>query len=224
MAAFADESWGAGSGSAWTVAQGADRDWSQVVGSGTWTDDIVSGNGEFSHDASGRRRAYMLVDGVDQLDGEILLTFTPGPDERVGGVVMRSDGATNSNVYYLGINEVGSNSNYYLANVMTIQGVGISKQVADAYTLLGESSKTITDVEWAVRAQIVGDALKCRAWPTSGGEPGSWDVEVTDGDLTAADQVGIFVGSNGFPNYVYASFLTDDLASSSFVMRPTGDG
>jgi hypothetical protein len=42
-----------------------------------------------------------------------------------------------------------------------------------------------------IRFQVIGSALKAKAWPVDSLEPGSWQIEVTDTSLTTSDFIGL---------------------------------
>jgi len=89
-------------------------------------------------------------------------------------------------------------SNMYLARVEFTTAntiiLSIRKIVADVQTSLGTFTlprTTHVAGQWlTVRFQVQGTALRAKAWLSGAVEPGSWQIDVTDSALTAADPIG----------------------------------
>ena len=90
----------------------------------------------------------------------------------------------------------------------------VEKDFGGSQTTLGETVATSNPVnEWSyLRLRIEGSAVKAKNWSYGSQEPGSWDIEVTDGDVTDPGWTGIgswsgdvqlldffSVGTNGEP-------------------------
>jgi phage replication-related protein YjqB (UPF0714/DUF867 family) len=89
-------------------------------------------------------------------------------------------------------------SNAYLARLefTTTQTVILTlrKRIAATETLLVQKTTALTHAAgtfFSVRMQVIGTALRARAWPDGTVEPTTWDVETTDAGLTAAGSVGV---------------------------------
>ncbi|MGW1295165.1 poly-gamma-glutamate hydrolase family protein [Streptomyces sp. NPDC002533] len=89
-------------------------------------------------------------------------------------------------------------NNMYLARLdfTTAQAVVLTlrKRVGGTETSLGQHTTGLTHTvggRVAVRLQVVGSALKAKAWAAGTAEPVGWQVEVTDTDLTAAGEIGM---------------------------------
>jgi hypothetical protein len=88
-------------------------------------------------------------------------------------------------------------SNMYMARLAftTSNAVTMSvrKMIADVQTQLGAVTLPITHVagQWVrVRFQLVGSTLRAKGWLATDREPSLWQIEVTDSDITAANQIG----------------------------------
>jgi predicted phosphodiesterase len=73
-----------------------------------------------------------------------------------------------------------------------VNAVRIGWYNGTTFTQLGVINMTIDPNVWYwVRFRAVGTAIKCRVWADGSSEPGTWGLEVTDGNVTAAAPVGI---------------------------------
>ncbi|MBC2903532.1 hypothetical protein [Streptomyces cupreus] len=72
--------------------------------------------------------------------------------------------------------------------------VNIRKMIAGVQTQLGSTyTVPVTHVAGAfirTRFQLQGTTLRAKAWPVTAPEPSAWHIETTDGDITAANQIG----------------------------------
>lgn len=89
-------------------------------------------------------------------------------------------------------------SNMYLARLEFTTGsvvnLNIRKILAGSDTQLGSFVVPTTfaiNTFYRVRFQVIGTALKAKAWVDGADEPGFWQIEVTDTDFTAAGSIGL---------------------------------
>ncbi|MFG2683169.1 poly-gamma-glutamate hydrolase family protein [Streptomyces sp. NPDC048392] len=89
-------------------------------------------------------------------------------------------------------------SNSYLARIefSTSQAVILTlrKRVDGSESFLAQHTTGLThavDRRFWIRFQVTGSTLRAKAWQDGTSEPGSWQLETTDTDLTAAGSVGM---------------------------------
>lgn len=80
----------------------------------------------------------------------------------------------------------------------------IEKCVSYTGTTLTSTSFTVADDTWyTVRFQAIGSSLKAKIWQTSGSEPGSWTLTVTDSTYTGSGLATLVCyGGNASGGYV----------------------
>lgn len=99
---------------------------------------------------------------------------------------------------------------YTTANVINLT---VRKRVASVETQLGTFTHWIAAVAGTymrVRFQVIGTALKAKAWRVGDPEPDVWQVEVTDSDLSAAGSVGCRSVRNAGNTNANADFRFDN--------------
>lgn len=103
------------------------------------------------------------------------------------------------------------------------QKLYIDKLINGTSTQIGIASFTFSTGTWYTgRVQAIGSALKVKAWQRSGSEPGSWGLEITDTNVTAAGVSAI--GSYSAPATWVDNFrtvaVTPAYASSGYRVSP----
>jgi hypothetical protein len=189
--------WGtATSGQVWTTSGGVAADY------------LVNG-GEASIDSSTVDVARetilpVLAGNVNILLGKIVIA---------GGVV--PTGAAISTSITARRTDVG---NYYMAELLygtnDLTTLRINKLVAGTITTLGSYSLGLSGsgVAYGMRFMVVGSTLRARAWNRSLTEPAVWQLEVVDGSLSPAGDVGVrVVRTLGNTNPGTVSYFYDDL-------------
>ena len=108
------------------------------------------------------------------------------------GPVLRSNAAGTAN-YAVVISHSGS----ALVGYIFVKNGGSYSVVTGPVTI----SKTFTagDVLW-YRAQANGTTIRFRIWKDGTAEPGSWDVSVVDGTITAAGYAGLYNATDTLAN------------------------
>jgi len=128
-------------------------------------------------------------------DVEISGLFKCDATEAYGSVYVRADNALDTQTgYSLSLDKTGT--------------LGVGKSVAYALTNLGMISFTATaGIVYGFRLRVVGTSVQARVW--SGAEPATWDISVTDSEISAAGAVGITVGGGAAAAASY--FFIDDI-------------
>jgi cell wall-associated NlpC family hydrolase len=91
-------------------------------------------------------------------------------------------------------------SNHYTVRIRKPYSGDGSNSSIDLQKTEAGSTSTVTTVDlgeqvatgatWFVRARIVGSNIKARAWKSADSEPGTWDIDVTDTNLTTGNGWG----------------------------------
>ncbi|WP_052479807.1 hypothetical protein [Streptomyces sp. NBRC 110035] len=166
--------WGAAtSGQAWAVTGGSTTDYS--VGSGVGAHAMTTVNVS--------RRCTMAQPGPDfDLQADMATSALSTGGHQSGGPMAR---ATDGN-------------NLYQARLEATPAQGLvltlRKRVGGTETVLATATLSLTHaagVFYRIRFQGQGSTLRARAWRASDPDPGGWQVAVTDGDLTAAGEMGV---------------------------------
>lgn len=134
---------------------------------------------EIAHSTGGRYFTSWDDPGDDD-DVEILakVRITASYDH-AGRLVIRGAGSDgNEECYFAGIQP-------------TVDTIFIHKYTPTS-TSVGSTSKTIATNTWYwVRFRVNGSDLKLKVWEDGTAEPGSWDIEETDTDISAVGFVGV---------------------------------
>lgn len=108
--------------------------------------------------------------------------------------------------------------NYYMAELLygtnDLTTLRINKLVAGTITTIGNYPLGLSGsgVAYAMRFMVVGSTLRARAWNRSTTEPAVWQLEVVDGSLSPAGDVGVrVVRTAGNTNPGTVSFFYDNL-------------
>lgn len=95
------------------------------------------------------------------------------------------------------------NNNHYMARVEFTTSATVlftlRKRVGGTETVLDTYTTPFTHVAatfYRVRLQAMGAVIKAKIWELTGVEPGSWDLEATDGSISTPSSVGIRSFSN----------------------------
>ena len=101
----------------------------------------------------------------------------------------------------------GSNPTGYAFYMLpAVQKLQLYKIVSNVSTLIGECAFTIVTGTWyTMRAYASGTSLKFKAWVRANSEP-AWQIEVTDGSITAAGYLGFQSWASG--TFYYDHFRT----------------
>lgn len=87
-------------------------------------------------------------------------------------------------------------------NLGTTNTVTVIRANSFTYTTLGQASVTLSqNTEYGWKFYVVGTSIKAKVWATSGSEPGSYNLNLTDSAVTAAGYSYVHAhggGSSGF--------------------------
>ena len=194
MAVLASDNYTRSNQSAWGVSTGPNsgQTWSIQQGSG-WT--ISSNAGLVNSTAD---NVFLLGSGTQGDTEGFCQSIAPG-DDWYGPVLRWQTG----NKCYQAITQPSSNLldlNFYNNGTRT---------------LLSSASFTFTaNHTYAIRFRATGNTnprLQARIWDTSGGEPGTWNIDFTDSSankITTAGQYGLYGsdGTSGNIKFTSASF------------------
>lgn len=166
--------WGtADIGGAWTTSGGSASDYAAGSGYGSHTQSTVNV----------QRRSVLASPGVDfDIYVDITTSATATGGSLAGGPISRSPDV--SNFFHARLEFTTAN-----AIILTLR-----KRIAGSETELDTYTAAFTHTPGTfvrVRFQGTGTALKAKVWLASKGEPGVWQVEATDSDLTAAGSIGV---------------------------------
>lgn len=192
MANFADdfEAYGTGAG----IPSGYAGRWNYAAGE--W-DRVSDTDVALRHVENNINRTAVTLDAVDA-DGnrancEILARFksTVGVGSLLrGGVVGRASGAAGSESgYTCAINDTELRVGKYAAGVSSQVGITTGKALGTGYYWL----------RFRVNGTASPVSLKARVWADGAGEPGTWDLDLSDSTspITAAGWCGLFTFSDG---------------------------
>lgn len=92
-------------------------------------------------------------------------------------------------------------NNHYIAQIVLTTGGAVTLQLLKKVTgtLSGDLAPSVTlqasghvsGDSWRVRIQVVGSAVRAKAWPATVSEPPGWYQDVTDTDLTVGTQIAV---------------------------------
>jgi hypothetical protein len=200
------DTWAAAdTGGTWTLEQGATADF-----------DKTSGVGTVSHSTANSTKFQSL--NIAQTDAEALITcifaaVSTGGNQHAS-LILRFQDVNN----YYRLNAICFSSNSHV----TVQ---CEKVVAGIATNLGMTKDLgVYSAGAGVKMKLdtQGSTIKGKAWLASGGEPGSFDLTVTDTAISAAGKVAVRTQrGSGNTNSATPQFKFDDLTVTSI---PTGGG
>jgi hypothetical protein len=164
--------------------------WTTADSSQTWTNtgtaadyDVLSGYGRHTHPSA-------------SVAHESTITNTEADSDLYADVTTAA-AATGASLFAGPVARFADTDNLYQARLEFTTGnvinLTVRKRVASVETQLGTFTHWIAHVAGTymrVRFQVIGTALKAKAWRVGDPEPDVWQVEVTDSDLSAAGSVG----------------------------------
>ncbi len=207
------ELWGSGSGGSWTVADGADWDWTHVNDRHSVVSSIVGGLGRLDDYSPGNSnwvsRVHMSVDGEVFSDVDVVTEFTV--DRHDTDVMVGLRRQSEDDLYMLGITDDGNNG------TGLPQGSGtngnhlqILRRTGGSVTLLAETPFTYPDGSYWIRANAEGDQIRLKVWTgTKTDEPANWTLTATDTTYTSG---GVGIASSGKGNSLleFSEFTATD--------------
>lgn len=115
------------------------------------------------------------------IDMKARIRATAGPNAFAVGLAAR------------GVEDGGGFDGYFVAIGRVSNTINLSKIVNGTATSLLTPAFTMTSGLWYwMRFQVSGTALRVRMWAHSAAEPGTWLIDTTDSDLSAAGFAGIY--------------------------------
>lgn len=184
--------------------------WTTADSSQTWTNagtaadyDVLSGYGRHINPAASTAHESTIANTEADSDLYVDITMAAaatGASLFAGPVARFAD---TNNLYQARLE-------YTTANVINLT---IRKRVASVETQLGTFTHWIAAVAGTymrVRFQVIGTALKAKAWRVGDPEPDVWQVEVTDSALSAAGSVGCRSVRNAGNTNANADFRFDN--------------
>lgn len=115
---------------------------------------------------------------------------------RLRFVLRGAGGAGNESAYMLAIRDnTGSGGGYRIAKYVS----------GGAFTMFGDTATHnfgTTNRYWT-RFRVNGNTLKARTWQDGDAEPGSWGIETTDNDISAAGFCGFGCAGSSLTSAVY---------------------
>lgn len=118
-------------------------------------------------------------------------------------MVRGSGSAASENGYVCGIRRDGSGQ---LAIIQYVAGTGTVPAVTGANSTRIDWS---TNTWYWIRFRAIGTSLKARYWADGSAEPSTWDIDVTDSDVTGAGYAGVFALSIGNIDFDYFNYALD---------------
>ncbi len=158
----------------WGTASDGISTWTAMSGSAAATYSIASNEGH--------------VTGVNNADFDVYLGGTLKDTEVVVRLTASSFGDDAGGVYLRFIDA----NNFYRCFLTGSQLV-IDKKVSGSFTGgIGTASFTATSgTYYFIRFHALGTNLMARAWQSGSSEPGTWNINITDSDITSAGHVGL---------------------------------
>lgn len=202
------ENWetpGAGAPTGWTTR------WNQS--STTYT---VEANNRIKFDGQSSSKSLISLDSMDNVDDlDILITLMFNPYQiNFGGfgVAARCTGSSGSETGY--VCKVRTGGGNFLNIIKYVSGETTSLGSLSLLTALGITEITrIDNRPISIRFNVKADALKAKVWfVLEEAEPGSWDVSITNSDITTGDWAGILSrrATSVGGNFAYSAHFSDD--------------
>lgn len=171
-------------------------DWTNFWASSSLTtrDDALFTGGKYAELTEGGsyNRIAFSWDAVDAIsaDQEILVKFRMV----TGGIFepsLRASGSAES-----------ARNGYILLVRESTNGVDLRKAISGKETSLGTSSITLTNgVDYWVRFRAEGTTISAKVWADGDTEPASWDISVTNSDVSTVGRVQIGTTGNSTSNF-----------------------
>lgn len=119
------------------------------------------------------------ADGT-RADVEILLKYTTNSTVSTSRfLLVRGSGADESATHY------------HLSITATLMSVGYCAGSDARTNITSFSFASSASTTYWVRFRVNSTAIKARIWADGGGEPGTWDIDTTDSNVSAAGWVGL---------------------------------
>ena len=217
----ASETWQTASGTAWTIAQGADNDWTLVNERISIDDDISSNEGRMGNFSSFLSRGYLYISAKSELDQEarVDVRHTVGASDGFAeGFIARR--TADNTYFFLGWSEDNSVNEF----AGTTAGLKIAKRISGTGTVLAEKTLARTWTNQHKSKAKIQDSgsnvlLKVALWDTdaSESEPGYDDatlgLEYTDApsSITSSGNPGLR-GEEKDEFIIYDNWTLNDLA------------
>lgn len=117
--------------------------------------------------------------------------------EILAKVRLHSDTSTidyGAGLHLRGSGASGSANAYHVSLDLGGQQVNIGRNVAGSYaSIVSSVAFTFTYDQWVwIRFRVNGTAIKVRWWLDGNSEPGTWNVETTNSDVTGAGTTGVY--------------------------------
>jgi hypothetical protein len=209
---FYTETWGLGNGSDWTVAQGADYNWTMVNGTYEPSLTIVNGVGRIIPSTVGTEigKGVHVLDGVLASDVDITFDYI-GNDSTTSlmALIRHVDGVGG---YFIGYGR-GNLRSFWSSNSDRRLFIGKSTEYGSLTLLASTVVSFLTP--GTIRARVVGDTLSIKRWTTGQTEPVDWLHTITDLDYVGPGRIGL--GYSGTPsvNLDLNSFSAEVLDSAA---------
>ena len=185
----------ADNGSSWGTSSGGET---YSTGRGTPVVSISSNEGLFH--VSDATFAIQRLGSQTPTNQEVLVRVKPGNTTDNIGTIARY--SSSSNFYY---------------GVLNGGNLVIGKDVSGSFSTLSSAAFTYTNANFYwLRFNLVGTALKLRAWQDGNTEPGTWNVSTTDSSLTSG---GYGLATDSANTSSFDSLTVTDAASG--VVAPT---
>jgi hypothetical protein len=192
----------------------------RTVGNGVGTAD----SGQVYATSGGAASDYAVGSGFASVTNPstgVAHAFTiaaPSPDFDLYVDVATNALATGSSLFGGPVARWNTNTDWYMARLdfTTAQAIVLTlrKRVANSETQLATYTVPLTHVAttfYRVRFQVIGGALRAKAWLATNPEPPAWAASVTDTDLTAAQNIGARCFSNAGNTNVNPQIRFDNL-------------
>lgn len=180
-----------GRGAPNAISPGSDGfQWNLIAGD--QTPSFASNQLVFTYNASTNLGVW-TYSSQSQADQEALVNMTQsGANTDIVGIILRCSDPTH--YYYF---DIGNNPGY----------VEIGKNIGGSFSTLASAPFSSSyGTKYSMRAQVVGDTLKCKAWDSSTNEPTNWNVQWTDNTLYAGG-FGVCFAPGGSHNCKFDNFI-----------------
>jgi hypothetical protein len=205
MAIIATETWTGTNGDPWNAST-----WAEASASGTGAVTIQTNTGQMVVDSGGYGRSRLTMS--DLADFEALVSFAQTSVTGWSAFQMhvRTDTAwsggdpTNGYIIYAVGGADASSQSLVLDKIVAGTPTNI---VFGAYTASG------TAATW-LRVRLVGTSIKARAWKDGTAEPGTWNIDQTDADLSTG-KIGLSAFATAAITVNWDTLTVDDLVTGS---------
>jgi len=204
----------------YAVSAGVPTGWSSRWDGGTWSIVDISGDKYLRQSDTAANRRLVSWDTVDSDTSrdnvEILAVLKTNHVDALNahlGVVARASGT-------------GSTETGYAAVVYGDELI-INRYMSGTGAVIAQTSvlSLAINTRYKIRFRLNGSALKVKIWADAGSEPGTWDLEVTDANISAAGWVGCFgFGYLGTPQdeHDFAAIAVATNGGTALLTSPDG--